>query len=143
DTVEYDKIRQQFGKPVGSFQAIKHDLADLHVAVTMAEHAATYAAHAFDIDAPDKQLAASIAKSKAADASRTAVSAMIQYHGGIGYTWEHDSHFYFKRSKRQEASYGDVAQHRERIAQILIDGAGHPERATNGRESSGMAAGVA
>ena len=143
ETVEYDKIRQQFGKPVGSFQAIKHDLADLHVAVTMAEHAATYAAHAFDIDAPDKQLAASIAKSKAADASRTAVSAMIQYHGGIGYTWEHDAHFYFKRSKRQEASYGDVAQHRERIAQLLIDGAGHPERATTGSESGGMAAGVA
>ena len=142
ETVEYDKIRHQFGKPVGSFQAIKHDLADLHVAVTMAEHAATYAAHAFDIDAPDKQLAASIAKSKAADASRTAVSAMIQYHGGIGYTWEHDAHFYFKRSKRQEASFGDVAQHRERIAQLLIDGAGHPERATTGSESSGMAAGV-
>ena len=143
DTVEYDKIRQQFGKPVGSFQAIKHDLADLHVAVTMAEHAATYAAHAFDIDAPDKQLAASIAKSKAAEASRTAVSAMIQYHGGIGYTWEHDSHFYFKRSKRQEASYGDVAQHRERIAQILIDGAGHSVGSTTGHESGGMAAGVA
>ncbi len=143
DTVEYDKIRQQFGKPVGSFQAIKHDLADLHVAVTMAEHAATYAAHAFDVDAPDKQLAASIAKSKAADASRTAVSAMIQYHGGIGYTWEHDSHFYFKRSKRQEASYGDVAQHRERIAQILIDGAEHSTGSTTGHESGGMAAGVA
>ena len=132
DTVEYDKIRQQFGKPVGSFQAIKHDLADLHVAVTMAEHAATYAAHAFDIDAPDKHLAASIAKSKAADASRTAVSAMIQYHGGIGYTWEHDSHFYFKRSKRQEASYGDVAQHRERIATLLIDGAGQHAAPTSG-----------
>ena len=144
DTVEYDKIRQQFGKPVGSFQAIKHDLADLHVAVTMAEHAATYAAHALDIDAPDKQVAASIAKSKAADASRTAVSAMIQYHGGIGYTWEHDSHFYFKRSKRQEASYGDVAQHRERIATLLIDGAGRSvAAATTGHESGGMAAGVA
>ena len=146
DTVEYDKIRLQFGKPVGSFQAIKHDLADLHVAVTMAEHAATYAAHAFDIDAPDKQLAASIAKSKAADASRTAVSAMIQYHGGIGYTWEHDSHFYFKRSKRQEASYGDVAQHRERIATLLIDGAGptagagQNAAAGNAHESGGRAA---
>ena len=143
DTVEYDKIRQQFGKPIGSFQAIKHDLADLHVTVTMAEHAALYAAHAFDIDAPDKQLAASIAKSKAAEASRTAVSAMIQYHGGIGYTWEHDAHFYFKRSKRQEASFGDVAQHRERIATILIDGAGPAAPATAGKESSGMAAGVA
>ncbi|MCW2616499.1 MAG: acyl-CoA dehydrogenase protein [Frankiales bacterium] len=143
ETVEYDKIRQQFGKPVGSFQAIKHELADLHMAVTMAEHAATYAAHAFDIDAPDKRLAASIAKSKAADASRTAVSAMIQFHGGIGYTWEHDSHFYFKRSKRQEASFGDVAQHRERIATILIDGASTSGHGAVAGESGGMAAGVA
>jgi len=143
DTVAYDKDREQFGKPVGSFQAIKHDLADLHVNVTMAEHAATYAAHALDTDAPDKRLAASIAKSKAADVSRTAVSAMIQYHGGIGYTWEHDTHFYFKRSKRQEASYGDVAQHRERIATLMVDGAVHPERATTGQESGGMAVGTA
>lgn len=122
DTVEYDKTRVQFGKPVGSFQAVKHHLADLHIAVTFAEHAATYAAHAADIDADDRPLAASIAKSKAADVSRDATSAMIQYHGGIGYTWEHDTHFYFKRSKRLEASYGDAAQHRERIARILIDG---------------------
>ena len=143
ETVEYDKIRQQFGKPVGSFQAIKHDLADLHVAVTMAEHAATYAAHAFDVDAPDKALAASIAKSKAADASRTAVSAMIQYHGGIGYTWEHDSHFYFKRSKRQEASFGDVAQHRERIARILVDGFQREPASVTAGESGAMAVGVA
>ena len=65
DTVEYDKTRVQFGKPVGSFQAIKHDLADLHIAVTMAEHAGLYAAHAQDVDAADRRLAASIAKAKA------------------------------------------------------------------------------
>ena len=123
ETVEYDKTRVQFGKPVGSFQAIKHDLADLHVAVTMAEHAATYAAFAVDTDRPDKALAVSIAKSKAADTARKATSDMIQYHGGIGYTWEHDAHFYFKRAKRLEYAYGDAAQHRERIASILIDDA--------------------
>jgi alkylation response protein AidB-like acyl-CoA dehydrogenase len=122
DTVEYDKTRVQFGKPVGSFQAIKHDLADLHVAVTMAEHAATYAAHALDIDAPDRTLAVSIAKSKAGDTARKATSDMIQYHGGIGYTWEHDAHFYFKRAKRLEYAYGDAAHHRERIARLLLDG---------------------
>jgi alkylation response protein AidB-like acyl-CoA dehydrogenase len=121
DTVEYDKTRVQFGKPVGSFQAIKHDLADLHIALTFAEHAASYAAHAADVDAPDRRLAASIAKAKAAEAADAAVSAMIQYHGGIGYTWEHDTHFYFKRSKRLEGAYGDVAQHRERIAQLAVD----------------------
>ena len=121
ETVEYDKTRVQFGKPVGSFQAIKHDLADLHVAVTMAEHAATYAAYAVDQDQPDKELAVSIAKSKASDTARKATSDMIQYHGGIGFTWEHDAHFYFKRSKRLEYAYGDAAQHRERIARLLLD----------------------
>jgi alkylation response protein AidB-like acyl-CoA dehydrogenase len=120
DTVEYDKTRVQFGKPVGSFQAIKHHLADIHLAVTMAEHAATYAAHAFDIDAPDKQVAASIAKAKAGDTADESTSAMIQYHGGIGYTWEHDSHFYLKRSKRLEYQFGDASQHRERIAQLVL-----------------------
>jgi alkylation response protein AidB-like acyl-CoA dehydrogenase len=123
DTVEYDKTRVQFGKPVGSFQAIKHDLADLHVTVTMAEHAATYAAYAVDEALPDKAVAVSIAKAKAADAARKATSDMIQYHGGIGYTWEHDAHFYFKRAKRLEYAYGDAAQHRERIASVLLDGA--------------------
>jgi acyl-CoA dehydrogenase len=120
DTVEYDKTRVQFGKPVGSFQAIKHDLADIHLAVTMAEHAALYAAHAQDIDAPDKELAASIAKAKAGDTASSATGAMIQYHGGIGYTWEHDAHFYLKRAKRLEYAYGDASQHRERIAALAI-----------------------
>jgi alkylation response protein AidB-like acyl-CoA dehydrogenase len=135
DTVEYDKTRVQFGKPVGSFQAIKHDLADLHIAITFAEHAATYAAHAADVGADDRRLAASIAKAKASEAADAAVSAMIQYHGGIGYTWEHDTHFYFKRSKRLEGAYGDVAQHRERIAVLAID-AGGP-----GGELTGVTAG--
>jgi acyl-CoA dehydrogenase len=137
ETVEYDKTRVQFGKPVGSFQAIKHDLADLHVMVTMAEHAATYAAYAVDADLPDKTIAVSIAKSKAADTARKATSDMIQYHGGIGYTWEHDAHFYFKRAKRLEYAYGDAAQHRERIAAALLDGAtdqGHLQ--TDGSEMS-------
>jgi acyl-CoA dehydrogenase len=123
DTVEYDKTRVQFGRPVGSFQAIKHHLADLHTAVTMAEHAALYAAFAVDTEREDASLAVSIAKSKAADTARQAVSDMIQYHGGIGFTWEHDAHFYFKRAKRLEYAYGDAAQHRERIARILLDGA--------------------
>ena len=121
DTVEYDKTRVQFGKPVGSFQAIKHHLADVHLGVTMAEYAATYAAHAFDIEAPDRQLAASIAKAKAGDMASESTGAMIQYHGGIGYTWEHDSHFYFKRAKRLEYAFGDASQHRERIASLVLD----------------------
>ena len=121
DTVDYDKTRVQFGKPVGSFQAIKHDLADLHVSVTMAEHACLYAAYALDSGADDSQLAASIAKAKAGDVANAAVGAMIQYHGGIGYTWEHHAHFLFKRSKRLEYAFGDAAQHRERIATLVVD----------------------
>jgi alkylation response protein AidB-like acyl-CoA dehydrogenase len=122
-TVDYDKTREQFGRPVGSFQAIKHALADLHVAVTMAEHAGWYAAHALDAGLPDATLAVSVAKSKAGDAARDATAAMIQYHGGIGYTWEHDAHLFFKRAKRLEYQYGDPAEHRERIARLVVDGA--------------------
>ena len=121
DTVEYDKTRVQFGKPVGSFQAVKHELADLHLAVTMAEYAATYAAHAADAGLVDAQLAASIAKAKASDVAGDFVGAMIQFHGGIGYTWEHDAHIYFKRAKRLQYAYGDAVQHRERIARLALD----------------------
>ena len=150
ETVEYDKTRVQFGKPVGSFQAIKHDLADLHVSVTMAEHAALYAAYAQDSGADDRRLAASIAKAKASDTADTATSAMIQYHGGIGYTWEHDAHFYFKRGKRLQFAYGDAGQHRERIARIAVDPlrdspqvSGESPGGSAGMQGTGVAAGAA
>jgi acyl-CoA dehydrogenase len=121
-TVDYDKTREQFGKAVGSFQAIKHALADLHVATTMAEHAGWYAAHAIDATLPDAALAVSVAKSKASDVARDVTAAMIQFHGGIGYTWEHDAHLFFKRAKRLEYAFGDSATHRERIARLVVDG---------------------
>ncbi len=151
DTVAYDKERVQFGRPVGSFQAIKHHLADLHVNVTMAEHAVLFAAHALDLGDPDAPLAASIAKAKASDTARESVSAMIQYHGGIGYTWEHDSHFYFKRAKRQEYSFGDGALHRERVAVLTLDQGGLDDEPIDsvqtgsaaGVEGTGIAAGAA
>jgi alkylation response protein AidB-like acyl-CoA dehydrogenase len=149
DTVEYDKTRVQFGKPVGSFQAIKHHLADLHMATTMSEHAGLYAAHAADVDAPDKQLAASIAKSKASATAFDVTGAMIQYHGGIGYTWEHHAHFYFKRANRLQHTYGDAAQHRERIARLAIDAAVGGtltevvDAGTAGAQGTGVPAGAA
>jgi alkylation response protein AidB-like acyl-CoA dehydrogenase len=121
-TVAYDKERVQFGKPVGSFQVLKHSLADLHIATTMAEHAALYAAYALDTSRDDAELAVSVAKAKASDAARDVTAAMIQFHGGIGYTWEHDAHFFFKRAKRQEYAYGSASEHRERIAALTIDG---------------------
>jgi alkylation response protein AidB-like acyl-CoA dehydrogenase len=119
-TVAYDRERQQFGVPVGSFQAIKHALADLHVAVTLAEHAALYAAHAVEVGLDDAALAVAVAKAKASDAALDATAAMIQYHGGIGYTWEHEAHFFYKRAKRLAGQYGDGDIQREKIAALTI-----------------------
>jgi alkylation response protein AidB-like acyl-CoA dehydrogenase len=119
-TVAYDRERQQFGVPVGSFQAIKHALADLHVAVTLAEHAVLYAAHAVDARLEDADLAVAVAKAKCSDAAFDATAAMIQYHGGIGYTWEHEAHFFYKRAKRLSNLFGDAEAHRARIAELTI-----------------------
>ena len=119
-TVAYDRERRQFGVPVGSFQAIKHALADLHCTVTMAEHAVLYAAHAVDVEADDAALAVSVAKAKAGDAAVASTGAMIQYHGGIGYTWEHEAHLFYKRAKRLAGQWGDAATHRARIAELTI-----------------------
>jgi alkylation response protein AidB-like acyl-CoA dehydrogenase len=119
-TVAYDRDRHQFGVPVGSFQAVKHALADLHVAVTLAEHAALYAAHAVDAGLDDAALAVAVAKAKASDAAVDATAAMIQYHGGIGYTWEHEAHFFYKRAKRLAGQLGSASTHRARIAELTI-----------------------
>jgi alkylation response protein AidB-like acyl-CoA dehydrogenase len=121
-TVAYDRERQQFGVPVGSFQSIKHALADLHIGVTMAEHAALYAAHAVDTLLPGAPLAVSVAKAKASDVAIGSTAAMIQYHGGIGYTWEHESHFFYKRAKRLAGQFGDADSHRARIADLTMSG---------------------
>lgn len=119
-TVAYDREREQFGVPVGSFQAIKHAMADLHVGVTMAEHAVLHAAHAVDTGADGADLAVAVAKAKASDAALAATAAMIQYHGGIGYTWEHEAHLFYKRAKRLAGQYGDADAQRERIATLTI-----------------------
>ena len=101
-------------------EEFKHALADLHVGLTMAEHAGWYAAHAIELELPDAAVAVSVAKVKANDAARLATSTMIQYHGGIGYTWEHEAHLFFKRARRLEQTYGDSAHHRERIARLTV-----------------------
>ena len=119
-TVAYDRDRRQFGVPVGSFQAIKHALVDLHVSVTLAEHATLYAAHALDARLDDAELAVSVAKAKAGDAALGATGAMIQYHGGIGYTWEHEAHLFYKRAKRLAGQFGSADAHRARIAELTI-----------------------
>ena len=121
-TVAYDRERRQFGVPVGSFQSIKHTLADLHCTITMAEHAALYAAHAVEVGDEDAPLAVAVAKAKAGDAAVASTGAMIQYHGGIGYTWEHEAHLFYKRAKRLAGQWGDSGTHRARIAELTMGG---------------------
>jgi alkylation response protein AidB-like acyl-CoA dehydrogenase len=118
-SVEYAKTRQQFGRPIGSYQAVSHKCADMLVQVESAKSLTYYAAWAVDNDVPEAPLAAAMAKAYASDAARQVTAAAIQVHGGIGFTWEHDMHLYFKRAKWGETTLGDAVFHRERVAQAL------------------------
>jgi alkylation response protein AidB-like acyl-CoA dehydrogenase len=119
-TVAYDRERTQFGVPVGSFQALKHALADLHVAVTMAEHAVLFAAYALDTEDPGTAVAVAVAGAKASDAAWDATGAMIQFFGGIGFTWEHEAHFFYKRARRRAPLFGSAEEHREHLAALTF-----------------------
>jgi alkylation response protein AidB-like acyl-CoA dehydrogenase len=118
-TVEYAKLREAFGKPIGSYQGVKHKCADMLVEVENAKSLTYYAAWAIDENAPDAPLAVSMAKSYASDASRKVSNAGIQLHGGIGMTWEHDLHLYMERAKASEVAFGDATWHRERVASLM------------------------
>jgi alkylation response protein AidB-like acyl-CoA dehydrogenase len=118
-STEYAKTRQQFGKPIGIYQAISHKLADMLVLSESGRSATYYAAWAVDADAPDRSLASSMAKAYVSDAYRKVAGDGIQVHGGIGFTWEHDMHLYFKRAKASEVTLGDATYHRELVAQSL------------------------
>jgi len=118
-TVDYVKVREQFGRPIGSFQAVKHKLADMLVELESARSAAYYATSAVESDSADLSLAASIAKTYCSTAYFHIAAESIQLHGGIGFTWEHPAHLYFKRAKGSEILLGSPAYHRERIAQRL------------------------
>ena len=109
----------QFGKPIGSFQAIKHMLADALVDVEGMRSTVYYAAWCVAADDPERSLAASMAKAWCSDASRRVMAAGLQVHGGIGFTWEHDMHLYVKRAQLDQVSFGDAAFHRDRIAGLL------------------------
>jgi alkylation response protein AidB-like acyl-CoA dehydrogenase len=113
--VGYAKVREQFGQPIGSFQAIRHKCADMLLEAENSHSAVYYAAWALDAGAEDAATAASIAKAYVGDASRKVCGEAIQVHGGIGFTWEYDLHMYFKRAKALEAQYGDAEYHRELI----------------------------
>ncbi len=118
-SVAYAKTRHQFGRPIGVFQAVSHKLADMLLQTESARSAAIYAAWTVDADAPDRSLACSAAKAYNSDAYRAAAGSGVQVHGGIGFTWEHDMHLYFKRAKGSEVLLGDATYHRELIAQEI------------------------
>jgi len=121
-TVEYAKTRQQFGRPIGSFQAVQHQCADMVLMTESARSATYYAAWALSERDPSASLAVSVAKAYCSDAFREVGNRGVQIHGGIGFTWEHDLHLYYKRSKATEVMFGDAAFHRERIARLIVDG---------------------
>jgi len=120
-TVEYAKTRKQFGKPIGIFQAVQHQCADIYLETESARSAVYYAAWALEHHAPDAAAAVSIAKLYASDASRTVGNRGIQVHGGMGFTWENDLHLYYRRAKASESMFGDATFHRERLARLTID----------------------
>ncbi|WP_328437026.1 acyl-CoA/acyl-ACP dehydrogenase [Streptomyces sp. NBC_00444] len=118
--VEYAKVRHQFGRPIGSFQAVKHLLADVLLEVESARAAAHYVLLAADAEDPELPAVASLAKAFCSDACLQATAENIQVHGGIGFTWEHPAHLYLKRAKTSQLLFGDPAHHRERLAQRVI-----------------------
>jgi alkylation response protein AidB-like acyl-CoA dehydrogenase len=120
-TVEYAKTRQQFGRAIGSFQAVQHQCADMLLMTESARSAAYYAAYALTVGDASASGAVSIAKAYCSDAYREVSNRGVQVHGGIGFTWEHDLQLYYKRSKSSETLYGDATFHRERIARLILD----------------------
>ena len=119
-TVAHVREREQFGRPVGSFQAVKHKLAETLLLVETSKPACWYAAYVLAHDLPDRLEAASIAKAYASDAAAKADQEALQCHGGIGFTWEHDLHLWMKRATAMQRTYGSARWHRSRLAQTLL-----------------------
>lgn len=117
--VEYAKVRMQFARPIGSFQAIKHKAAEVLLEVELAKSAGYYSWWVADERDEELSEAASLAKSVCADTYLLAATECIQIHGGIGFTWEHDGHLYLKRAKGSEILFGDATEHRARLATQL------------------------
>ncbi|MBG6090827.1 acyl-CoA dehydrogenase family protein [Actinomadura viridis] len=118
-TVEYAKVRRQFGRPIGGFQAIKHRCADMFVLVESACSAVAHAAAVADERPEELPAAAALAKAYCSDAYFEVAGEAIQIHGGIGFTWEHDAHLYFKRARSSQELFGPPARHRRRLADLV------------------------
>jgi len=120
--VEYAKDRQQFGRPIGAYQAVSHRCAQMLLETENSRSAVYGAAWAADAEPESLPLAASMAKAYASDAGWRVPDASIQVHGGIGFTWEHDLHFFLKRGKANAASFGTASWHRDRVADLVLTG---------------------
>jgi alkylation response protein AidB-like acyl-CoA dehydrogenase len=121
NTVEYAKTRQQFGKPIGIYQAVQHQCADMFLMTEGARSATYYAAWAVSENDPSSKLAVSVAKAYCSDAAREVGNRGVQVHGGIGFTWEHNLQLYYKRAKASEIMFGDANYHREEVARKVVD----------------------
>ncbi len=120
-TVEYAKTRLQFGKPIGIYQAVQHQCADMFNFTESARSATYFAAWAVAENDPAAKLAVSVAKGFCSDAAREVGNRGVQIHGGIGFTWEHNIQLYYKRAKASEIMFGDANYHREKIAEKVVD----------------------
>jgi alkylation response protein AidB-like acyl-CoA dehydrogenase len=116
--VEYSKVREQFGRQIGSFQAVKHIAAEMVSDIEPARSLVWYAAYAQDELPRESAKAASMAKARLSDVYSRTANRAVQVHGGIGFTWEHDMHLWFKRAKWNELAFGDATYHRERLARL-------------------------
>ena len=121
-SVSHARTRMQFGRAIGSFQAVKHRCADMLVDVELARSTALHAAWSLDEGTDeDARIEASLAKSVCSDAFTRVAAATIQVHGGIGFTWEHEAHLYYKRAITDAALLGSASDHRERLAALVLD----------------------
>ena len=119
--VEYAKTRKQFGKPIGQYQAVQHQCADMYLWTESSRSATYYAAWALDSGIPEARTAVSVAKMYASDACREVGNRGVQVQGGMGFTWENEAHLFYRRAKASEIAFGDATFHRERIARLVID----------------------
>jgi alkylation response protein AidB-like acyl-CoA dehydrogenase len=117
---EYSKVRVQFGRPIGTFQAVKHIAAEMVQDLTLARVGTHYAAWASDTDAPDRETSAAMAKSWVAEAAIAVTSSCIQIHGAVGFTWECPAHYYYKRAKASDLVLGRQGWQRARVADLIL-----------------------
>jgi alkylation response protein AidB-like acyl-CoA dehydrogenase len=119
--VEYAKTRVQFDRPLAAFQALRHKMVDMLQALELARVGTHYAAWCSDVDDPQRALAASMCKGYAGEAAVMISGASIQVHGGVGFTWDCDAHFHYKRAKVNDTLLGSQGHHRQRLAELLLD----------------------